>query len=54
MSTQPVSPLDAPPGAKPRREPRKTRRRFLKALTVLSAAAGAAGLGRAVTDAYKA
>src|SRR3990170_3454980 len=57
MSTKPVSPRDAPPGAKPRREPRKTRRGFLKtlaALAVLPVAAGAAGLGRAVAGAREA
>src|SRR3990172_1152225 len=51
MSTKRVSPPSAPPGAKPRRESRKTRRGFLKALAVLPVAAGAAGLGRAVAGA---
>ena len=53
MSTPPVSPLDAPPGAKPPRESRKTRRKFLKALALLPVAAGAAGVGRAVAGAHE-
>ena len=53
MSSGPIPPSDALAAGKRSKEPRKTRRRFLKALALgLPAAAGAAaGLGRAASDA---
>jgi hypothetical protein len=54
MSDKPPPPTQSPPSANSNESPRKTRRKFLKAVTLGLPVAAAAGLGRAVAGTHEA